>query len=80
MRIKFKKGMTPEDVADMFVRIMDDRKYLIGTVNIYVQEFDEELKTVRDEEYIEIRPTEYGQSRYDEYAADMRRSKIKAIG
>lgn len=79
MRIKFRKGMTPEDIANMFVRLMDDRNALIGTVNIYVQEFDEELKPVKDEEYIEVKPTNYGMARYEEYAADLRRSNLKVV-
>jgi len=79
MRIKFKKGMTPEDIADMFVRITNDRNALIGTVNIYVQEYDEKLKAVKDEEYIEVKPTEYGKSRYNEYSSELRRSKLKVV-
>lgn len=79
MRIKFRKGMTPEDIASMFVRLIDDRSALIGTVNIYVQEFDEDLKTVKDEEYIEVKPTEYGMTRYNEYAADLRRSSLRVV-
>jgi len=79
MRIKFKKGMTPEDIANMFVRIMNDRNALIGTVNIYVQEYDEKLKPIKDEQYIEVKPTEYGMNRYNEYSADIRRSKLKVV-
>jgi len=79
MRIKFNKGMTPDDIANMFARIMNDRNSLIGTVNIYVQEYGEDLKTVKGEEYLEGKPTEYGQSRYDEYSSEVRRSKLKAV-
>jgi len=79
MRIKFKKGITPEDIADMFVRITNDRNALIGTVNIYVKEYDEKLKAVKDEEYIEVKPTEYGKSRYNEYSSELRRSKLKVV-
>lgn len=79
MRIKFNKGMTPEDIANTFTRIMNDRNALIGTVNIYVQEYNEDLKAVRDEEYLEVKPTEYGMNRYKEYSADLRRSKLKVV-
>lgn len=79
MRIKFRKGMTPEDIANIFVRVMNDRNTVIGTVNVYVQEYDEDMKQVKDEEYLEVKPTQYGQSRYDEYAADLRRSKLKVV-
>ena len=68
-----------EDIADMFVRITNDRNALIGTVNIYVKEYDEKLKAVKDEEYIEVKPTEYGKSRYNEYSSELRRSKLKVV-
>ena len=77
MRIKFNKGMTPDDIAQMFARVMNDRNTLIGTVNIYVQEYSEDLKAVRDEEYLEVKPTDYGKTRYDEYAANLRRGNLK---
>jgi hypothetical protein len=79
MRIKFNKGMTPDDIANMFVRLMNDRNALIGTVNIYVQEYNEELKAVRDEEYMEVKPTKYGLMRYGEYSVGLRRSKLKVV-
>lgn len=77
MRIKFNKGMTPDDIAGMFTKIMDGRNSLIGSVNIYVQEYDENLKTIKDGECLEVKATAYGQTRYDEYAADIRRGKLK---
>ena len=79
MRIKFNKGMTPEDIAKMFVRVVNERNNIIGTVNIYFQEFDDNLKQVKDEEYIEVRPTEYGLTRYNEYAAELRRDNLKVV-
>jgi len=80
MRIKFKKGMTPEDIANMFTRLIYERNLLIGAVNIYIQEFDEDMKPIKyDEQYIEIKPTEYGMSRYKEYEADLRRSNLKVV-
>ena len=79
MRIKFNKGMTPDDIANMFVQLMNDRNALIGTVNIYVQEYDDKLKAVKDEEYLEVKPTEYGKERYDEYSSGLRRSKLKVV-
>jgi len=82
MRIKFKKGMTPEGVARMFLDIVEDRGFLIGSVNIYFQEYDENMKAVRFEdehEYIEVAPNEHGKKQYSEYQADLRRSKLKAI-
>ena len=79
MRIKFNKGMTPEDIAKMFVQVVNDRNNIIGTVNIYVQEFDENLKQVKDEDYLEVKATEYGMNRYNEYAADLRRDNLRVV-
>jgi len=82
VRIKFKKGMTPEGVARMFLDIVEDRGFLIGSVNIYFQEYDENMKAVKFEdehEFIEVAPNEYGKKQYTEYQADLRRSKLKAI-
>lgn len=79
MRIRIHKGMTPEDVADMFVRVVRDRDTLIGTVNIYVQEYDENLQPIKDGDFIEVKPTNYGLSRYEEYSADLRRGKLKVV-
>lgn len=80
MRIKFKKGMTPEDIANMFVKLVNDRNLLIGSVNIYIQEFDQDMQPIKyDEQYIEIKPTEYGMNRYKEYEADLRRSNLKVV-
>lgn len=79
MRIKFNKGMTPEDIANMFVRVVNERNNIVGTVNIYFQEHDENLKQVKDEDYIEVRPTEYGLNRYNEYAAELRRDNLKVV-
>ena len=36
MRIKFEKGMTPERIADAFVKYIYDNNIVIGAVNIGV--------------------------------------------
>lgn len=79
MRIKFTKGMTPESIADYFLQIVSERGNLIGAVNIYVQEYDEDLKQIEDTGYYEIRPTEHGLNNYKEYEAYTRRSKLKIV-
>lgn len=80
MRIKFQKGMAPEDMTRYFLKILRDRNALIGTVNIYVQEYDDNLNTVKEDDgYYLVNPTASGKAKYDDYAADIRRSKLKAV-
>lgn len=82
MRVKFKKGITPKDIADIFLRIIEDRGNVIGSVNIYFQEYDENMKSINFDDYInylEVTPSDISQQRYAEYQAGMRRSKLKAV-
>ncbi len=82
MRIKFNKGLTPEAIAALLLQVIEERDMVIGSVNVYIQEYGEDMKAIpsrRDDEYIEINPTEKGKQRYDDYVVDMRRSKLKAI-
>lgn len=84
MRIKFEKGMTPERIADAFVKFIYDNKTVIGSVNMYIQVYDEEMKPVKhknckDDEFFSCTPTEKAMKEYDEYAAEMRRGKFKAV-
>lgn len=79
MRIRINKGMTPEDMADMFVKLMRNRDAIIGTVNIYVQEFDDNMRPVQDGDFVEVKPTKYGMSRYEEYSTELRRSKLRVV-
>ncbi len=74
--------MTPEGVARMFLDIVGERGFLIGSVNIYFQEYDENMKPVKFEdehEFIEVSPTDAGLRQYADYSADLRRSRLKAI-
>lgn len=82
MRIKFKKGLTPEAVASMFLRIVEERDLVIGSVNIYIQEYGEDMKPVpynQCDEYLEVTPSTPSKQQYEDYAADIRRSKLRAI-
>lgn len=80
MRIKFKKGVPPEIVANTFLEIMRDRQNVIGTVNIYVQEYGEDMKMIKqDQDWIEVSPTDAGLREYGDYSADLRRNRLKAI-
>lgn len=80
MRIKFQKGLSPEVMVDTFLEIIRDRGMVIGAVNIYIQEYDENMKLVlNDSDYLEVTPTDAGRKKYSEYAAEQRRSKLRAI-
>ena len=80
MRIKFKKGLTPEAIADLFLDIVDRRGLVIGAVNIYIQEYDEKMKVIqKDETYIEVSPTDVGLIGYEDYSAGLRRGQLKVI-
>lgn len=72
--------MTPEDITANFLKLINQRGMLIGAVNIYVQEFDQDMQPIKhDEQYIEITPTEYGLGRYKEYEANLRRGNLKVV-
>jgi len=80
LRIKFKKGMTPESIALAFLDIMRRRKTIIGAVNIYVQEYGEDMKVFEfDDECIVVEPTREGMRQYADYSAAHRRSRIKVV-
>lgn len=82
MRIKFKKGLAPEAIAAMLLQIIEERNLVIGSVNVYIQEYGDDMKPIpcrQDDSYLEINPTDRGKRGYDDYVADMRRSKLKAI-
>ncbi len=82
MRIKFKKGLSPEAIANMFLRIVEERDLVIGSVNIYIQEYGEDMKPIpynQNDEYLEVTPSVSSKQKYEDYAADLRRSKLKVI-
>lgn len=82
MRIKFEKGMTPEAIAQMFVGFIRDNDLVIGSVNIYVQTFDEEMKPEKygfSDKYVVCRPTERTKKAYEEDVVRIRRKRMKAV-
>ena len=82
MRIKFKKGLTPEAIAATLLQIIEERDMVIGSVNVYIQEYGEDMKpipTQKDDNYLEVNPTVAGKRIYDNYVVESRRSKLKAI-
>ena len=82
MRIKFEKGMTPETIAQAFVDFVRDNNLLIGSVNIYMQTYDENMKAEkfrRDEEYTLCKPTAIAKEEYIEDVALIRRGRLRQV-
>jgi hypothetical protein len=79
MRIKFEKGMTPEAIAETFVDFIYKNNLLIGSVNMYVQTYDDHVKAQKTEDYFVCSPGDKTKKDYTDYAADLRRRKFKAV-
>lgn len=80
MRIKFKKGATIEAIVLTLQQIIQERGTVIGAVNVYIQEYGDDMKAIKDDgEYLEYTPGRETLNRYAEYSAEVRRSKMKAV-
>lgn len=82
MRIKFEKGMTPEKVADAFVKFIRKNDIVIGAVNVYVQTYDKEMnpeKFGKQEDYYVCKPDENLINEYSEDVADIRRGRMRVV-
>lgn len=82
MRIKFEKGMTPETIAQAFVNFVRDNDLVLGSVNIYMQTYDENMKAEkfrRDEEYTLCKPTAIAKEEYIEDVALIRRGRLRQV-
>lgn len=82
MRIKFEKGMTPEDIGFMFAQIAQEKEWVIGSVNVYVQLYDEQMRAIKsssDDDYLLVKPGDATRKIYDEEVAQIRRKRLKAI-
>jgi hypothetical protein len=81
MRIKFEKGMTPEAIANAFVKFVRENSLVIGAVNIYMQTYDDEMKSekLNGDDYFICRPCESTKREYTEDVARLRRRRMKAI-
>ena len=83
MRIKFEKGITPESMAQAFIDFVRQNNLVIGSVNMYIQTYDENMKAEkyrRDDEYTLCKPTAIAKEEYIEDVALTRRSRLKAVG
>jgi uncharacterized glyoxalase superfamily metalloenzyme YdcJ len=82
MRLKFKKGFVPEHISKIFLEKVHETGRVIGSVNIYIQTYDDDMQSeVFDDnkEYWEYENCEENKEGYAEYAAWVRRSKMKAV-
>jgi hypothetical protein len=80
MRIKFEKGFTPERIADAFVEYVRENNLLIGSVNIYLQTYDDEMKTEKfTSDYTEFSPCDRTKKEYENEVVEYRRGKMKAV-
>lgn len=81
MRIKFEKGMTPERIAQAFVDFVRHNELVIGSVNMYIQTYDENMKSEKFDkrEYTICEPSDFSKREYVEDVAISRRKKMKAV-
>jgi hypothetical protein len=81
MRIQFKKGISPGAIAERFLDIVKKRGNVIGTVNIYVQEYNQDMQLIEfdNSRYIQVSPTVDGLDDYAEYCAGTRRNNLRVV-
>jgi hypothetical protein len=77
MRIKFKKGITPEGILQILEAAFDAA--IIGAVNVYIQRYDEHLKQVKSDGDCFVVDADPNDTRYDEYIARQLRKRMKVI-
>ena len=81
MRIKFEKGMTPERIADAFINFVRKNNLVIGSVNIYLQTYDENMQVepFTKKEYLVCEPSKETQKIYEQELINARRKRIRAV-
>lgn len=83
MRLKLEKGMTPERMAKAFIDFVRSNDLVIGTVNMYIQTYDEEMKPEKfkreDEGYFICSPSDESIAEYNEDVVRIRRKRMKAV-
>lgn len=81
MRIKFEQGMIPERVAQALVDYVRQNELVIGTVNVYIQTFDNKMQPQKDnsEDYTICSPSEFLKKEYANDVAMIRRSRLRAV-
>lgn len=82
MRIKYEKGIPPEIIAGHLVDFVRENNLVIGSVNIYIQTYDDEMKSVKtssEDEYLVVKPSEKTKTMYSDDVAHTRRKRMKAV-
>lgn len=81
MRIKFEKGMTPEIIADAFINFVRENDLVIGSVNMYIQTYDKDMKVEKfnRNDVVICEPTEETRKMYQEELVTTRRKRMKAV-
>lgn len=81
MRLKLEKGMTPERIAQAFVDFVRMNKLVIGSVNVYIQTYDENMKAekTQSDEWTICKPSELLKQEYADDVALIRRGRLKAV-
>jgi len=70
--------MPPDAIVEYLYDYMKDK--VIGSVNVYIQEYDENMKSIKfDGQYISISAGDLNKERYAEYAAKQRRERMKVV-
>jgi hypothetical protein len=78
VRIKYKKGTSPDLIVAHLRQYFEET--IIGSVNVYIQEYDENMKARKDDaEYLVFEPGDVSKERYADYAADQRRKRMKVV-
>jgi len=79
MRIKFNKGITPEVMAENFLKIIKEHGKLVSSADMYVRFYDENMKLDKDTIMITCSPKDVETEAYSEYAAEKRREFMKVV-
>lgn len=81
MRIKFEKGMTPYRIAQAFLDFVQQNDLVTGTVNMYIQTFDENMKVQKEdkENFTICGPSDLLKKEYANDIALIRRGRLKAV-
>ena len=79
MKVKFEKGMTPEHLAQALLSFIKAQNLIIGSVSVYIQTYDEDMKGRNDGETFICKPSETVKKEYEEYLVNNRRRRMKAV-
>jgi len=87
VRLKFERGIVPEQIAEEFVRFIRGNEIVVGDVNIYFQALGEDRRYHNEVEigghqrvkHVIFYPSAEAQSEYVVDSARVRRNKFKVV-